>query len=142
MNELETSSTLFHRTGGVHNAQLAHDGKVIASFSDLGRHNAVDKIAGWCFLNNTDTSDKVLVFSGRMPSEIISKVVTLGCPIIISRGAPTDLSLELAAQHGITVIGFTRADRFNVYTHEARFRDLGCPPGVPSRRGRLHQHSA
>lgn len=118
--QLEAASELFHRTGGVHGAALARDGKMLAYFVDMGRHNAVDKLAGWCFLNGIDASDAVMVFSGRLPLEIMEKAVAIGCAAVIACGAPTNQSLDLAEERGVTVIGFAKADRFNVYTHAWR----------------------
>ncbi len=116
MGSLEMMSDLFHCTGGVHSAALARNGEILAYFDDIGRHNAVDKIAGWTFLNAIDTRGTVLVFSGRMPYEIVSKVVRMGCSVLISPGAPTDISLRAADMNNLTVVGFTRDKSFNVYT--------------------------
>ena len=117
---LENHSPLFKKTGGVHSALLINDKNVLASFEDIGRHSAVDKLAGWCLLNSVNARDKVLLFSGRVPYEIITKTIRLGCPIIISPGAPTQLSIELAAKHGVSIIGFAKNGQFNVYTHAGR----------------------
>ena len=118
---LEGNSHLFHRTGGVHSAAMVdHNGQMIAWFEDIGRHNALDKLAGWCLMSGTDTSDKVLLFSGRIPREIILRAIRMGFPMVISPGAPTNLSIDLACKHGITLIGFAKNGRFNVYTHPGR----------------------
>ena len=117
---LENKSALFKRTGGVHSAVLADDAGVVAWFEDVGRHSAVDKLAGWCFLNEVDASDKMLLFSGRVPREIMLKVIKLGCPVIVSPGAPTALSIELAELWGVTLIGFAKRGAFNVYSHAER----------------------
>lgn len=119
---LETQSRLFHRTGGVHSAVLVGCDGVEAWFEDIGRHSAVDKLAGWCVLNDVSPSDKILVFSGRVPYEIIAKVAAMGWPLVISPGAPTDLSIEAARAHGITLVGFAKEGRFNVYSHSHRIR--------------------
>lgn len=117
---LEDRSLLFRRTGGVHSAVLANEYGVVAWFEDIGRHSALDKLAGWCFLNDVDASDKMLLFSGRVPREIILKVVRLGCPVIASPGAPTNLSIRLAQQWGVTLVGFAKHGSFNVYAHPER----------------------
>ena len=119
-NLLESNSALFKKTGGVHSAALVKDTKIIAWFEDIGRHSAVDKLAGWCVLNDYDTQNCVLLFSGRVPYEIIMKVIRLGCPVIISPGAPTNLSIDLAEQYGVTLIGFAKRGQFNVYSHPRR----------------------
>lgn len=117
---LEDRSLLFRRTGGVHSAVLIDDGGVVAWFEDIGRHSAVDKLAGWCFLNDVDVTDKMLLFSGRVPREIIVKVIRLGCPLVASPGAPTTLSIQLAERAGVTLVGFAKHGAFNVYTHPER----------------------
>lgn len=120
---LEGGSRLFHRTGGVHSAVMVDAaGELVAWFEDIGRHNALDKLVGWCVLNKVDASDKVLLFSGRVPREIIARTVRAGFPIVISPGAPTNLSIRLACDHGVTLIGFAKDGKFNVYTHEARIQ--------------------
>lgn len=120
IGRLESDSVLFHRTGGVHSAALLDGARVLCRFEDVGRHNALDKLAGWCLMNDVDTSDKVLVFSGRIPYEIISKVARLGCPVIISPGAPTSLSVDFARECGIALVGFAKNNRFNVYAASER----------------------
>lgn len=120
---LEGGSRLFHRTGGVHSAVMVDEkGELVAWFEDIGRHNALDKLIGWCVLTGTDASDKILLFSGRVPREIIARAIRAGFPIVISPGAPTNLSIRLACDHGVTLIGFAKDGRFNVYTHSARIR--------------------
>lgn len=115
-SEAERRSELFTATGGAHGAALGCKGDVIAFFEDVGRHNALDKIAGWCLLHDINPGDKQLVFSGRVSSEIVLKTARLGIPVIISRSAPTDLALELAGQLNVTVVGFARGNRMNIYT--------------------------
>lgn len=120
---LEGNSHLFHRTGGVHSAAIVDgENNLLAWFEDIGRHNALDKLAGWCLMNHVDASDKVLLFSGRIPREIIARAIRMGFPVIISPGAPTNLSIDLACKHGVTLIGFAKNGRFNVYTHTARIK--------------------
>lgn len=116
----ERSSDLFHRTGGVHAAALVDAQGVVARREDIGRHSAMDKLVGWCVKNRVSARDKLVMFSGRVPQEIICKVIRLGCPAIVSPGAPTSLSVDLAEEYGVTLIGFAKADRFNVYSHAER----------------------
>lgn len=124
---LETQSRLFHRTGGVHSAVLAGPRGVEAWFEDIGRHSAVDKLVGWCVLNDVDPDDKALVFSGRVPYEIVSKVITMGWPLVVSPGAPTSLSIDAARHAGLTLVGFAKQGRFNVYSHPDRIRFAPTP---------------
>jgi len=117
---LEEQSAVFHATGGTHAAALCTPGKILLFYEDIGRHNAVDKIFGRCFLDGLPLADKILVFSGRVSSEILIKVARMGIPVLVSRGAPTDLALAMARETGITVAGFAREDRMNVYTGAER----------------------
>ncbi len=118
--ELEGRSQLFRKTGGVHSAALAVDGKILLFHEDVGRHNTLDKIMGQCFLEEIPLEDKLIVFSGRISSEVLLKTAKMGISVIISRSAPTDLALDLAEDLGITVVGFARGKQFNVYTHPER----------------------
>lgn len=114
--ETERRAVLFAATGGAHGAALSDGNDILAFFEDVGRHNTVDKLAGWCLLQGIPARDKILFFSGRVSSEIVIKTARMGVPVIVSRSAPTDLALELAEQLGITVVGFARENRMNVYT--------------------------
>jgi FdhD protein len=87
---------------------------------DIGRHNAVDKVIGYCLLEGISFSDKIMLASGRLSSEIVSKCAKWSIPIVASRTAPTSLALEIAEKSGLTVVGFIRTDRLNVYTNPQR----------------------
>ncbi|HOZ29373.1 MAG TPA: formate dehydrogenase accessory sulfurtransferase FdhD [Bacteroidales bacterium] len=116
MKEFNKTSDLFRETGGVHSAALASQSGIIVFMEDIGRHNAVDKVVGALYLNKQDISDKVLLTSGRISSEIVVKSIYAGIQIIISRSAPTLKAIELAENNNITLIGFARADNFNIYS--------------------------
>lgn len=118
--ELQEKSQLFRHTGGVHNAALAEGNKILIFREDIGRHNTLDKIYGQCFLEEILLNDKMIIFSGRVSSEILLKVAKMGVPILISRSAPTDLALKLAEDLRITVVGFARENRLNIYTYPER----------------------
>ncbi|MFS0557734.1 formate dehydrogenase accessory sulfurtransferase FdhD [Brevibacillus sp. 179-C9.3 HS] len=120
MKELQASSEIHRQTGGVHNAALCTPDEVLLQFSDIGRHNALDKIYGKCLRENISTSDKILVFSGRISSEVLLKAAKIGAGIILSKSAPTDLALQLAEELQITAVGFIRNDKMNVYTQAQR----------------------
>ncbi|MBE7103238.1 formate dehydrogenase accessory sulfurtransferase FdhD [Bacillus cereus] len=124
MNDMQQSASTFQHTGGVHNATLCDVNGIILSRMDIGRHNALDKIYGYCLKNNISIGDKIIVFSGRISSEILLKVAKIGCEIILSKSAPTELALELAEQLGITTIGFIRNKSLNVYTHPERIVNI------------------
>jgi FdhD protein len=120
MRELQDSSLIHRQTGGVHNAALCTPEQVMLTYSDIGRHNALDKIFGYCLREQIATKDKILVFSGRISSEVLLKTAKIGAGIIISKSAPTELALQLAEELNITAIGFVRNDKMNVYTHSGR----------------------
>jgi FdhD protein len=122
MKKMQDNAETFQQTGGVHNAALCDVNGLILSRMDIGRHNALDKIYGFCLKNNISIKDKIIVFSGRISSEILLKVAKIGCEMILSKSAPTELALELAEDLGITSIGFIRNDSLNVYTHAERVK--------------------
>ncbi len=120
MAETEQRGELFAATGGAHGASLSDGRTLLAFFEDVGRHNTLDKLAGWCLMNKVSGDGKMLLFSGRVSSEILVKTARLRIPLIVSRSAPTDLALELAGQLNVTVVGFARGQRMNIYTHGHR----------------------
>lgn len=125
IQEFVHNSELFAATGGVHGAALC-DTKTILVFSeDIGRHNAIDKIFGECIVKDIPTHDRLLITSGRVSSEILLKVAKRNIPILISKSAPTNLGVKLANDSGITLIGFVREKRMNVYTHTWRLVSHG-----------------
>ncbi|AOT71754.1 formate dehydrogenase accessory sulfurtransferase FdhD [Geosporobacter ferrireducens] len=120
MHQFNKASELFLKTGGVHSACLS-DGKDLLLFhEDVGRHNALDKMIGEAFLKDIDLKNKVVITSGRISSEMLIKAAKREIPVVVSRSAPTGLSLALAENLGITVIGFARGGKMNVYTDEER----------------------
>ncbi|KPJ61485.1 MAG: hypothetical protein AMJ46_02060 [Latescibacteria bacterium DG_63] len=120
MREFLARSEIFRLTGGTHVAALSDGSTVLFTFEDIGRHNAVDKILGRCFIEKIDTKDKVLLCSGRLSSEIVQKAFQGGIPVLVSRSAPTSLAIDRARRLGITLVGFARAKRMNIYTYPAR----------------------
>lgn len=122
MTSLQQEAATFKRTGGVHNAALCDKNGMLLLRMDIGRHNALDKLYGFCVKNSIPTSDKVLVFSGRISSEILIKASKMGCPVVLSKAAPTELALEMANNLGITTVGFIRNQSFNIYTHDWRIK--------------------
>ncbi|CAM3025627.1 formate dehydrogenase accessory sulfurtransferase FdhD [Paenibacillus sediminis] len=120
MRLLQQSSADFRSTGGVHNAAICTTSELLAVRSDIGRHNALDKVFGYCLQNRIHTGDKMIAFSGRMSSEVVLKASKIGVGILLSKSAPTDLALQLAQDLGITCVGFIRGNELNAYTHMDR----------------------
>ncbi len=87
---------------------------------DIGRHNAVDKVIGSCILNNMPFAGKLLLVSCRISSEIVSKCLSCGIPVLASVAAPTGLAADMAEKYGVTLVGFVRQDRLNIYTNFQR----------------------
>nr|WP_246516613.1 formate dehydrogenase accessory sulfurtransferase FdhD [Salicibibacter cibarius] len=116
MRDMQQAAETFHETGGVHNAALCTLDGIVLMRMDIGRHNALDKIYGYCLKHGISLQDKIIVFSGRLSSEILLKVAKIGCEVVLSKSAPTDRALELAEELEITSIGFIRDGSLNVYT--------------------------
>jgi FdhD protein len=116
--EIETE--LWRKTGGVHCSVLFCNSRLLAKSSDVGRHNTVDKLVGYAALNGIDLSRCVIGCTGRQPAGMVRKSAHAGIPIIISRAASTDKGIATAQEAGITLIGFSRGDRFTIYTHPER----------------------
>ncbi len=120
MKTFQNRSEVFKETGGVHSAALANSETIIVFSDDIGRHNAVDKVFGECIANDIPTQEKILLTSGRISSEILFKTAKREVPVIVSRSAPTDLAVRSAIDLGITLIGFARGKRMNIYANEWR----------------------
>lgn len=119
-DDFRKKSRLFEETGGVHSAALSDGAGIIVFAEDIGRHNAADKVFGKCLMDGIDTSDKALLTTGRISSEIVIKAARSSVPVIVSRSAPTSLAVTLAENFGITLVGFARGRRMNVYCHAKR----------------------
>jgi FdhD protein len=122
MKQLQESSAYFQQTGGVHNAALCTEDGIVITRTDIGRHNALDKLFGYCLIQRISLRDKIIAFSGRISSEVLLKAAKIGAGIILSKSAPTNLALDLAEDLGITAVGFIRGAGFNVYTHQERIQ--------------------
>jgi FdhD protein len=115
----------FERSGGLHATGLFDAaGELLCVREDVGRHNAMDKVVGWALGNGRlPLSHALLCVSGRLSFELVQKAAVAGCPILVGVGAPTSLAVELAADRRMTLCGFARRGRVNVYTHPERVRE-------------------
>ena len=120
VQEFLRATALYRRAGGVHGAVLAEGERLLCAAEDIGRHNALDKIAGICLRRGQPMRDRVLLTTGRVSSEMVNKVARMGVPIVISRTSPTSLSVQLAQAWSITLIGYTRRRSFRVYAGAER----------------------
>jgi FdhD protein len=113
-------SNSFKNTGALHSAALFEEKGIKLFREDIGRHNAIDKILGECFWEGISLSKTPMITSGRISSEILLKVARRKIPILISKSAPTDQGVRLAKDLGITLVGFVRGNRMNIYANDWR----------------------
>lgn len=125
MRKMRERQTVFTRTGGAHAAALfAQDGRLLAIAEDLGRHNALDKVIGYCLLAQQDLRGCVAVLSSRLSYELVAKSARAGLEIVAAVSAPSSLAIEVAQRCGITLCGFVRGEGATVYSHPERIREL------------------
>jgi FdhD protein len=120
VEEFQHRSEIYISTGGVHSVALCEKKDILVFKEDISRNNALDKLFGECILKDIPTEERMVVTSCRISSEILRKVAKRNVPILISKSAPTNLAVRLAAEVGITLIGFVRAKRMNVYANDWR----------------------
>jgi FdhD protein len=117
MQDLQDAAQLYRHARGVHTSILATPGRLLASAEDIGRHNTVDRLAGYALRHGLDTDGCLLLTSGRVSSEMLVKARRMGVPVVASRTSPTSASLALAEDWRICLAGYVRRDRLRVYTH-------------------------
>jgi FdhD protein len=121
------SSDTHHLTGGIHIVALLDAEKVVTVSEDIGRHNAVDRVIGFGLRAGIDFSRTFIISSGRISSEMVRKCLIANIPLIVSRSATTTLSVEIAEKTGVTVIGFARGGKMNIYSQPQRITGIELP---------------
>ena len=123
-DRLREAQPTFAATGGLHATGLfSREGELLVVREDVGRHNAMDKVVGWAFGRGLlPLSDKILCVSGRLSFELVQKAAVAGCPLVVAVGAPSTLAVDLARDRGVTLCGFVRGGRVNVYSEPQRLR--------------------
>lgn len=119
MKELFAAAVNYRASRGIHGAALTDGDRLLVIAEDVGRHNAVDKVKGEALLRGIPTSDRILLSTGRISSEMLLKAARMGVPLAASRTSPTEMAIVLAEQLGITVVGYVRPDSLNVYAGDA-----------------------
>ena len=117
---INTMPSLYLEAGAIHGCVLCKQGTPVCYTEDVGRHNAVDKIAGWIYRHGVDPADKILYTTGRLTSEMVIKTIRMGIPILVSRSGFTAWGVDLARQVGLTLVGRTRGKRFIALSGQER----------------------
>jgi FdhD protein len=139
---INTTPSLYLEAGAIHGCVLCHEGKPLIYMEDVGRHNAVDKIAGYMFLNGISGHDKIFYTTGRLTSEMVIKTVQMGMPILCSRSGFTAWGVELARQVGLTLIGRARGKRFIALAGEERIIFDSDPAAMDDEPERINRKAA
>jgi len=119
MKDLFNAAVLYQESRGIHGAALSDGERLLVVAEDVGRHNAVDKVKGEALLRRIPTTDRILLSTGRISSEMLLKAARMGVPLVASRTSPTEMAVALAEQLGITVCGYVRPDGLNLYAGDA-----------------------
>ncbi len=122
MQQLYQAGQLYRSARGIHTSALSDGERLLLAAEDVGRHNTLDKLRGLALMQGVRTQDRVLLSSGRVSSDMLVKAARMGVPLVVSRTSPTSLSVSLARAWNITLIGYARAGRMNVYAGEERLK--------------------
>jgi FdhD protein len=120
LNKLYLAQVLYRESGGVHTSVLTDGNDNYIEAEDIGRHNTLDKLAGKYLYVKDKFNPRILLTTGRISSEMLQKSSRLGVSFVISRTSPTSLSIDLAMQYGITLVGYARRNQFKVYSFPER----------------------
>ena len=118
-NVHRTEAVHYRASRGIHGAALADRDRVLLVAEDVGRHNAVDKLMGMALLRGISATDRILLSTGRVSSEMLLKAARMGVPVVASRTSPTEMAVALAEQLGVTVVGYLRGESLNLYAGQA-----------------------
>ncbi|MEM1073099.1 MAG: formate dehydrogenase accessory sulfurtransferase FdhD [Pseudomonadota bacterium] len=129
--KINRTPSLYLEAGAIHGTVLCQDGKPIVYMEDVGRHNAVDKIAGWMLSENVSANDKILYTTGRLTSEMVIKTAMMGIPVLASRSGFTAWGVEIAREVGLTLIGRLKGQRFVCLSGDTRLIRDTNPDDVP-----------
>ena len=122
MKQVHLGSKLYQRAGGIHTAALSDGNKLLLQVEDMGRHNCIDKLAGAALQDKIDTANKILFSSGRISSEMINKARRMEIPIVCSRTSPTSVSIDLAKEWNMTIVGYLRQKNMRIYSAPDRIK--------------------
>jgi len=142
MKEINTQPSLYLKAGAIHGCVLCQEDKPLLYMEDVGRHNAVDKIAGYMFRHDMTGGDKIFYTTGRLTSEMVIKTVQMGIPVLVSRSGFTAWGVELARQVGLTLIGRARGKRFLALAGEERIRFDSDPEAIADEPKHMNRKSA
>ncbi len=124
MRQLHQAEQLYQSVRGIHTSALSDGQRLLLVAEDVGQHNTLDKVRGMAMYQGIETQARILLCSGRISSEMLNKAASMGVLVVVSRTSPTSLSLDLARAWGITLIGYAREDRMNVYTGAERLQAM------------------
>jgi FdhD protein len=120
MERLYDEAKLYLSTGGVHTSALSDGQQLLFVASDVGRHNSINKMQGYCLRRGVDTRDRILLTTGHLSTEMLNKGARMQVPVLVSRSSPTDLGIKVAKARGLTLIGYARGGQMHVYSGEER----------------------